>query len=427
MTRAQQLDQTYTIAYTISAIDVSDADYHEFSITSDDTALLTIYIKTPWDLTQFGRQGGYIWDCWFQEIDIETRELLFEWRASEHFEFDDMAVNSWAEWTGTTDDPWDWFHLNSVDKDDRGNYLLAARYTNAVTYVNGTDGSILWNLGGKRNSFFDQSAGNATSFVDPHMARWTDVHSALTLFDNVDFRTRGSQQQQSRGLKIQVDEKTRVAGVELLLVHPQKLFAKSEGSLQVLDSGNLFVSYGSSPVYSEFSADGEFLCSAHYAPMHTDRGAFKASELVQSYRVYKHAWTAHPKDPPDVKITSDTLYFSWNGATEVRSWLVQGRGAHGSAANAWEHIGTFERVGFETAVELGDASFGLYRLTAFDERGARLRAFHVHPDGMVKVMTARSCSFASFANRPLTVGCRSSTWSSQARPCLRPCSPWARW
>jgi len=31
---------------------------------------------------------------------------------------------------GTSGDPWDWFHLQSVEKDVKGNYLVASRYTN---------------------------------------------------------------------------------------------------------------------------------------------------------------------------------------------------------------------------------------------------------------------------------------------------------
>jgi len=62
---------------------------------------LTAYVKTPWDLSKVhGRENGYIWDCVFQEVDVETNDLLFQWRASDHFKFEDMAVDSWSDWTG---------------------------------------------------------------------------------------------------------------------------------------------------------------------------------------------------------------------------------------------------------------------------------------------------------------------------------------
>lgn len=96
----KMLDQSYALTYTISAGNNLDGDFHEFSITPDDRAIVTAYTKIPWNLTAYGRENGYIWDCVFQELDIETNELLYEWHASDHYRFEDMAVNSWAEWTG---------------------------------------------------------------------------------------------------------------------------------------------------------------------------------------------------------------------------------------------------------------------------------------------------------------------------------------
>jgi len=192
--RRHQIDQTYNIAHVINPANGLAGDYHEFSITINDTALITSYVKTPWDLSFKNRSDGFIWDCVFQELAIETGDLLFEWRASDHFTFFDMTVDSWSSWTGTSEDPFDYFHLNSVSKDAHGNYLIAARYTNAVSYIDGRDGHAIWHLGGRLNSFYDFSEGNATKFVDPHMARWDVDDSSITLFDNIDFWTSNSDQ-----------------------------------------------------------------------------------------------------------------------------------------------------------------------------------------------------------------------------------------
>ena len=48
--------------------------------------LLTIYDTIPTDLTLIGGpSSGWIYDCIFQEVDIATGELIFEWRASLHY------------------------------------------------------------------------------------------------------------------------------------------------------------------------------------------------------------------------------------------------------------------------------------------------------------------------------------------------------
>jgi hypothetical protein len=39
--------------------------------------------------------------------------------------------------------PWDYFHINSVDKDDAGDYLISARHTSTVYKFSGINGTIL--------------------------------------------------------------------------------------------------------------------------------------------------------------------------------------------------------------------------------------------------------------------------------------------
>jgi len=158
----KMLDTSYNLAYVITAVghdseDIS-GDYHDFSITADDTALITAYVKTPWNLTsKGGREEGWIWDCVVQEIDVVTNALIFEWRASQHLAFDDMIVDSWSSWTGVEADPWDFFHINSASKDAKRNYLISAKFSRSVIYISGEDGEVIWELGGKNSTFEDIS------------------------------------------------------------------------------------------------------------------------------------------------------------------------------------------------------------------------------------------------------------------------------
>ena len=42
---------------------------------------------------------GWVWESMFQEVDIETGEAIFQWRASEHVKFSD----SYAKVNGATE------------------------------------------------------------------------------------------------------------------------------------------------------------------------------------------------------------------------------------------------------------------------------------------------------------------------------------
>jgi hypothetical protein len=291
-----------------------------------------------------------------------------------------MGVDSWTTWTGTSDDPWDWFHLTSVQKDSSGNYLIAARYTNAITYISGKTGKRMWQLGGVRNSFRDTSQrGTATRFVDPHMAQWdNDEHTALTVFDNIDTATLDKPTHHSRGVKIAMDLDRMTASATTDFIHPDLVFARTDGSLQKLQNGNYFISYGSAPVYSEFSAEGELLCDTHFAPVDS------AAEEVQTYRIYKARWPGFPTQAPVVKRDADTLYVHWNGATELKWWRLEGRDAVGGRHTAYSKLGTYKHETFETAMFFAQLyDYTTFRLTALDQHSTALGHWLLDQEGVV--------------------------------------------
>ena len=89
-------------------------------------------------------------------------------------------------------DAWDYFHINSVDKNAGRDYLISARDACANHKINGTDGEIIWvsphlrlqyhqiiklttsraqRLNGKES---DLETKNGTKFRFQHHARWLE-------------------------------------------------------------------------------------------------------------------------------------------------------------------------------------------------------------------------------------------------------------
>lgn len=93
------------------------ADAHEFIVTGPTTGVVTAYQTVDWDLSAYSDHEnaaqGTVLDCLFQEIDLETSEVLFEWRASEHIPMD-MSFQSVGEDMFPPKYGWDYFHLTSV-------------------------------------------------------------------------------------------------------------------------------------------------------------------------------------------------------------------------------------------------------------------------------------------------------------------------
>jgi Arylsulfotransferase (ASST) len=106
-------DDTYKLRYNVTAHGIAaHADLHEFALTGHGTALVTGVDKVVVDMSKWvgwkGSSKYQVLDALFQEIDLETNELLFSWRALDHVN----PVDSFEPRAGN----WDIYHMNSVEK-----------------------------------------------------------------------------------------------------------------------------------------------------------------------------------------------------------------------------------------------------------------------------------------------------------------------
>lgn len=399
------MDKNYNMFRKLSAVgDDLDGDLHEFTITKDNTAIISIYNTRPHDLSEFNITraepngtdvDAYINESMFQELDIETNELLFEWRATDHIP---LSANyggphsSLSTGGGRTfDGAWDWFHINSIDKDDKGNYLVSSRYAHALFYIDGQSGDVLWQIGGKNNSFTDLSGGRATSIARQHHARWTDNYRSITVFDNGEEGPRNIWR--SRGLKIAVDTNKMEVSVIADAYHPHNYTTISQGSAQQLDNGNLLVGWGNTGAFTEFSSDGkEVLCDWQFAALFAANHGGWSAGAAEAYRVYQKSWKGEPLQPPDVKFGTkeSMLYVSWNGATELRQWRLEGSNDVSGDADAWKHVSQIEKQGFESNITVDADEYMGFRLTALDKNEESLGMWALNSTGISEVSHQQS-------------------------------------
>jgi hypothetical protein len=314
-------DHSYREIKRFGAGNGYEGDHHEFLITPEDTALITIYNKVPGDSVPVGDPvDGNVLDGIAQEVDIETGEVLFEWHSLEHVGLD----NSYTK-------PYDYFHINSIDIYDEDHLLISSRNTCTVYKVDRKTGKIVWRLGGKKNDF---EMAEGTQFAFQHDAR-RQRDGTITIFDNGNIYI----EVQSRGIVVEVDEDKMSATLAREYTYPDKLLSETQGNVQVLPNGNAFVGWGSAPDISEFNRDGDLLFSA----------AFPTEG--ETYRAFRFPWSGQPTDDPAVAAESGskhevTLYASWNGATEVDTWQVLA----GSGPDELELLASAPHKGFETVI-----------------------------------------------------------------------------
>ncbi|KAI9370404.1 ASST-domain-containing protein [Aspergillus egyptiacus] len=376
------IDSTYTLRYEVHPVgDYYGGDLHEFNITPEGTALVTVNDPIPSDLRPIGGpEVGWILDAIFQELDLATGDLIFEWRASDHFPVNSTYESLPPGATGRARvSPFDAFHINSVDKDEHGNYIISMRHTHTVSCISKDTGAILWTLGGKTNDFRDLSNGTATNFAWQHDARWHAPNSILTLFDNEAHSRDDPSDRESRGMSIYLDTAAREATLMAEYFHPHQMRSVSQGNVQVLDddSGRVLVGWGHSAAFSEFTSDGRLTCNVHFGAS----ALFDFGRVV-SYRAFKGDWVGRPQTRPDAVIVNDTIYVSWNGATEVAAWQLETWSSSSSSSSSTEHqsgdvtvVTTLAKTGFETEIAIPDELEGghiLLRLAALDREGGVL-------------------------------------------------------
>jgi hypothetical protein len=160
---------------------------------------------------------------------------------------------------------------------------------------------------------------------------------------------------------LDVDLAGRAVHVRQAYRHPKAIRSAAMGSVRLLPGGQALVGWGDQPYASEFSPDGTLAVDAVLP-----RGQ-------QSYRSFRLPWAGVPQERPAIAARRDrrtgdaTLYVSWNGATDVASWLL----STGPRAGRRTPVAIFPRRGFETEIALG-ALEGHVLATALDASGRRL-------------------------------------------------------
>lgn len=302
------------------------ADNHEFTITPRGTALICAYEIIPADLSSVGgpRQGRLV-DSTIQEIDIATGRVLWQWQAYGHV----RLTGSYAGKPGK--DPYDFFHLNSIQELPDGNLLLSARHTWTVYEISKQTGAILWELGGKQSSF---KFGPDARFEWQHDAHM-QPDGTVTVLDNG--AGPGPQhERQSRGLQLRLDFKTHQATLIKAYSNDPSLLSSSQGNVQILPDRNVFVGWGATPYFTEFSASGRQLFSIYF------------QSPLQAYRASRFKWWGQPTTSPDIAVAATRqgtdVFASWNGDTQVDAWRVLA----GVSPARLKAVGRFAKRNFET-------------------------------------------------------------------------------
>lgn len=343
------MDSRYREIARVRAGNGYAADMHDFTVTADDTALIGVYKDELADVSAIGGSGrARVWENIFQEIDIKTGKVLFEFKSLDEIDVGETI----GEYDPKTKKVFDYMHLNSIDKFPNGDYLISARLTSALYRISHRTGKVVWRLGGTKSDF---KLSERAKPVLQHDAR-LQPDGTITTFDNGEKGV----SKHSRLLYYELDTKNMRAKIVRSVHHPKDVLGATQGNTQALPNGNVFGGFGSQGVQSEFDRSGELIFNA------TVPGAY------DSYRSFRFEWTGRPASPPAIVAepagAGIDAWVSWNGATDVHRWQLLA----GASADDLSPVGEAKRAkGFETRLS-APAAAAYVAAEALDSNGRSL-------------------------------------------------------
>jgi len=414
----------------------SAPDSHEFHVVGDGKSFVqAVYYRKHMDLTPWnGHVNDWVLESCFQEVEFITERIIFNWCYLDWLPLEtDLYLNlpnatnfttklaGDGSWFGA----WDFFHINSIDKNDEGDYLISGRHADQIMKIAGPEsalaepGTPLWRLGGPSNQFEFEPGFN---FTRQHHAKFISTTANWTMFSIFDNSWEGEGNEtmvstnSSSAKIIAINNVTMQANCIRTYYHPEGKLGRSGGSVQILPNNNVFVGWGYMRQVTEFHNNGTILM---HATLRND-----APWNVNNYRNYKFPWTGRPAKPPTLiayskfcggeSTTSPLIaYVSWNGATEVARWrfLISERPGH------WIEAGIFEKREFETRAHLADRFYPFVNVEAMDKFG--------HVIGQVKTSTfvpnmtlvGEQCDYngcwnGTTVDYPLEYSCAEACWTT---------------
>ncbi len=347
------LNSAYEVVETFQAGNGYQIDHHDFQLLPNGHALLMIWDYRTVDMSavvEGGDPAATVSGLVIQELDT-SKNVLFQWSSWDHFAITDTQVS-------LTTSSIAYVHGNSVELDTDGNILISNRGLDEVTKIDRGTGEVIWRWGGKRNQF--TFVGEDGPFYGQHDARRLP-NGNITLYDNRE----GQTPSYSRAVEFALDEAQKLATVVWQHRNVPDTYGAWLGNAQRLPNGNTIIGWGSTtPTLSEVTPEGE-----------------TAFELtfgwpIVSYRAFRFPWTGTPKWPPALVMQSEgstnTLYYSWNGATEVATYKIYA----GGTPNSMTLMASQPKQSFEGSMDVSGlvADNCFFQVVAVDAAGNDMQA-----------------------------------------------------
>lgn len=236
-TQFMVLDSAFNVIDSIQPTNGVLPDAHDFLILSNGNYVVTGFKDSIMDLSSFqfnnvqGLDTTDVKAAIIQEFD-SNHNLIFEWNS-----LDGIHPTEFIDGYPYNVNSFDYAHINAVEEDSDGNFLVSMRHTDAIYKINKTTGNIMWALGGTSNQF---TFTNDNGFSGQHDIRRLS-NGNITLFDNAN---NAMAPKTSRGVEYTLDTMNMTCTRVWESVYSPSFFARAMGNNRLLNNDERIVGYG---------------------------------------------------------------------------------------------------------------------------------------------------------------------------------------
>lgn len=239
------LDENFALTDTVACGSALEHDAHEAIIETDGTTHIFCLEERIMDCSQLttsmGAQGSdstVVVGNNIQRLDANGN-VLWEWPSLDYFALEDTYSEYYI-----TPEMLDHTHVNSLEIDADGHYLMSSRHLNEITKINSTTGDIIWRFGGKQNDF--TLLGDTVWFTGQHDARRLP-NGNLTLFDNATQTPNAP----ARAIEYELDEVNMTATAVWQYALGSGHNSLFIGNTQRLENGHTLIDWGGARPFNE--------------------------------------------------------------------------------------------------------------------------------------------------------------------------------
>lgn len=342
------LNTNYQEVTSYSATNGYTTDEHELRVLPDGTYFLIGSYSNTVDMTRYvvgGNPAASVLETVLQQF-TPSGELIFQWRGWDNYDVRDTQISSL---TGAVID---FPHMNAIEVDSDGHFLVSSRHVSEVTKINRDTGEVIWRLGGT-NSTFTFTNDPLNGFCNQHAVRLVGTNRC-TLFDNGDVRS----PELSRGVEYLLDLTNLTATLTWQFRQTPDLYAPDMGNVQRLTNGNTLINWASGflPKLTEVRPDGTKAFEMNWV-----------DQATSTYRVWRCPWQGSATQPylmvepyPD----NITLVFNQFGDTNVAFYRI-----YGGTASQSTNLLAASGVTLMQLSNLQNGSNYFFRVTAVNRQG----------------------------------------------------------